>query len=36
MKILLTHDGSAMADVAVPAVRALVEFLGADAEVVAL
>jgi len=36
MKILLTHDGSEMADVAVPAVRALVESLGADAQVVAL
>lgn len=36
MKILLTHDGSVMADVAVPAVQALVDFLGAEAEIVAL
>jgi nucleotide-binding universal stress UspA family protein len=36
MKILLTHDGSAMADVAVPAVQALAQLIGADAEITAL
>src|SRR5688500_11043754 len=36
MKILLTHDGSEMADVAIPRVRALARFAGTEMEVVAL
>jgi nucleotide-binding universal stress UspA family protein len=36
MKILLTHDGSEMADVAVPTLRALANALGAEAEIMAL